>query len=294
MGYTKQGFVNNDETKPLTAEQLIAMEDGIIANERYNNLKSRKISFLGDSITTFKGWIPSQYRTWYDGTKGGIDTVDKTWWKQLIDTLGLELVVNASASGSFISKTDPLDADATPACNMKRINELSKNGIIPDIIVVNIGTNDFTLGLPVGDWNGGALPDPEQVSYAKFKESYALMIANIMKTYKTSEIYCCTILQAATHASFDKVEPNVFPTEITSTDGSTVTMYDYNKAIREVADILGANVIDFARCGMHYFNATELYYVDGLHPNSEGAKLMAKRSIADILSNSRFNYPENS
>lgn len=30
MAYVKQGFVNNDETKPLTAEQLILMEDGII------------------------------------------------------------------------------------------------------------------------------------------------------------------------------------------------------------------------------------------------------------------------
>lgn len=34
MSYSKQGFVNNDKNKPLTAEQLIAIEDGIIANEK--------------------------------------------------------------------------------------------------------------------------------------------------------------------------------------------------------------------------------------------------------------------
>lgn len=34
MAYTKQGFVDFDKTKPLKAEQLIAMEDGIIANEK--------------------------------------------------------------------------------------------------------------------------------------------------------------------------------------------------------------------------------------------------------------------
>ena len=50
MGYMKQGFVNNDETKPLRAEQLIAMEDAIIANENELTNKQPKGNYLTEHL----------------------------------------------------------------------------------------------------------------------------------------------------------------------------------------------------------------------------------------------------
>ena len=63
MSYEHQGFVNNDKTKPLTAEQLIAMEDAIIENgKKQDALKSgvniktlNGISLLGSGDISIEG-----------------------------------------------------------------------------------------------------------------------------------------------------------------------------------------------------------------------------------------------
>ena len=57
MAYIKQGFVDNDVTKPLKAEQLIAMEDAILENEKNINLLSGsggEVSISGDDFVD--GW----------------------------------------------------------------------------------------------------------------------------------------------------------------------------------------------------------------------------------------------
>lgn len=54
MAYTKQGFVNNDKSKPLTAEQLIKMEEAIISNE--SNLGKKQATLVsGGNIKTING-----------------------------------------------------------------------------------------------------------------------------------------------------------------------------------------------------------------------------------------------
>ena len=61
-----------------------------------------KVSILGDSISTYIGYNPRGYAVYYKDDKAydnEINSVNDTWWKQVIDGLGGELCVNNSYSG---------------------------------------------------------------------------------------------------------------------------------------------------------------------------------------------------
>ncbi len=58
-----------------------------------------KLSILGDSISTFKGWIPEGNLVFYP-ENGTVKDVAQTWWKIVLDELGLTLCANGSSSGS--------------------------------------------------------------------------------------------------------------------------------------------------------------------------------------------------
>ena len=83
------------------------LEDGLIIMK--NNLM-----IFGDSYSTFEGFIPENYDTYYINN-GNSDTdvtnVCETWWHQVITHLNLKLVLNNSWSGSTIGHTgyDNLD-----------------------------------------------------------------------------------------------------------------------------------------------------------------------------------------
>ena len=61
--------------------------------------KGMKLSILGDSISTFDGWIPEGNSAFYP-QNGTVKEVSQTWWKLVLDELGLELYTNGSSSGS--------------------------------------------------------------------------------------------------------------------------------------------------------------------------------------------------
>lgn len=53
---------------------------------------------------------------------------------------------------------------------------------------------------------------------------------------------------------------------------------------------MGAHIIDLHGCGLNYFNCSSLC-MDNIHPNINGAKLLAKKAVADIYANSRYSHP---
>ena len=101
MSYIKQGF---SDGLVLTADHLNRMEDGILAVNPFKGFEGKCVSLLADSITTVAEadgtrWIPNGYKCWYGpGTAAnqeggnthaasGINEVDKTWWKQVLNTM---------------------------------------------------------------------------------------------------------------------------------------------------------------------------------------------------------------
>ena len=65
----------------------------------------RRFSILGDSISTFEGCNPTGFRVFYEGERcaaTGVREARDTWWAQVVDALGGELLANGSFSGSMV------------------------------------------------------------------------------------------------------------------------------------------------------------------------------------------------
>ncbi|MBO7091223.1 MAG: hypothetical protein J6W23_05510, partial [Victivallales bacterium] len=66
-----------------------------------------RVSILGDSYSTFKGWIPEGNAIYYPQTKGNNDVknAEECWWHLVTAAIGGELEKNESWSGSTICYT---------------------------------------------------------------------------------------------------------------------------------------------------------------------------------------------
>ena len=293
-------FTKNDGT-PWNAWTKIASVKDI----NTSILAGKKISFYGDSITTYTGYIPSGNVTWYTGSNCGVSSVNDCWWKKLIDALGLTLVVNNSWSGRFVcSHADTWTGRTTNAgYKQANIDQLASNGTSPDIIVVFMGINDFNNEAPLGNYDGSATNldiavsgSTLNVDYSTptlptdpstFTTGYAIMLDRIMTTYPLAQVYCCTMVND------DHNPPSVFP----EVNGNGVALSTWNEAIRKLARAFGAKIIDFDQCGITHYNM-ETYIGDygdydegdGVHPNAAGHSLMANQAIHDMDTTVKTRY----
>lgn len=122
----------------------------------------KNIIIFGDSYSTFEGYIPNDYPTYYS-PKGREDgpavtklDVDSTWWKQLIDLCGVNMLLNNSWSGSTIGYTGYNNADCSKSSSfIYRYNKLKSENFfekhIVDTVFVFGGTNDSWAGAPLGE-----------------------------------------------------------------------------------------------------------------------------------------------
>ena len=114
-----------------------------------------KVSILGDSYSTFEGYVVEGNELWYGSSPQwdrGNDVVRvwDTWWHQLIDDNGLQLEVNDSWSGSTVCTTsyNGVHRPDNAFISKMRIDRLGN----PDVILVFGGTNDMWAGSPLGDY----------------------------------------------------------------------------------------------------------------------------------------------
>ena len=144
---------------------------------------SCKISILGDSISTYVGYNPYGYPVYYREDKlydNEIESVDDTWWKQVIVGLGGELCINNSYSGSCVS-----GISESSACSKERCSNLHDESN-PDIILIYMGTNDRGFEVEIG------MDAP--IDKLKFYGAYRTMLRQIKNNYPSSKIVCATLL----------------------------------------------------------------------------------------------------
>lgn len=141
-----------------------------------------KVSILGDSYSTFEGWIPDGYDKWYGPNRGNdVKKVEDTWWHQLIEDNGLELEINNSWSGATICNTGYNGEDYTIKSFLTRSENLGEN---PDLIFVFGGTNDDWAGVPLGTADG--------TDMFTFRPAVKAMLKNIKNKYP--DALCMTII----------------------------------------------------------------------------------------------------
>ena len=213
-----------------------------------------KVSILGDSISTYIGYNPRGYAVYYKEDKAydnEINSVDDTWWKQVIDGLGGELCVNNSYSGSLVT-----GAFAPSACSAERCASLHDE-TVPDIILIYMGTNDRGFEMNLGENR----PNDTMGFYG----AYRAMLRQIKNNYPTAKIVCGTLLMGRLQAGQNLAYDRFMKEDMR-----------YNGVIRLAVKEEGCLLADIALADERYET------LDYCHPTKSGHKDMAKLWLAEL------------
>lgn len=204
-GYTFVGW------KGLNGESIYNINQDTTYEAKYvlgdASYLGKTVSVLGDSITTYAGYIPEGFAHFYPYPTADLGDVNQTWWMQIINHYGMKLLVNNSWSGSAVS-----GSEKSAAQNKDRLKHLLIGDVTPDVIIIFMGANDA--------------PSP-YISLSQFDSAYGIMIANIKDIAPEAEIIVCTL-------------PNI---ELYSAQNQV----DYNNVIKKHANDNGFKIIDFTQ-----------------------------------------------
>ena len=120
--------------------------------EDNDSLSLGNVMILGDSHSTFAGYIPEDYISWYkpETDTNNVTRVEDTWWHLLVNnTANSNLVLNASYSGSTISYTGYDEQYASQISFLSRLDNIINSNEI-DLSSVNTfiiygGINDIAV-----------------------------------------------------------------------------------------------------------------------------------------------------
>lgn len=224
------------------------------------SLKGKTVSILGDSISTYQGYIPEKYACFYPDKDNDVQSVTQTWWMQMLYHTGMRLLTNGSYSASTVCGSSHTE-DSSAGCSNRRLLELrGADGSVPDVILVYMGANDFFRSVELGEYAGVPVHRADRYVW-NFTEGYELMLQKLQALYPSSRIYCMTLIEANS-GDHPRINEN----------GNMIA--DFNRRIRETAAAHGVPVIDVHNCGMEVYELNR-YTSDGTHPNREGAAKMA-------------------
>ena len=213
-----------------------------------NEFKGKRVSILGDSISTYQGYIPSGNATKYP--TGDVDNVNKTWWYKLIQDTGMVLGINNSYSGSTVG------GNSHQMASLSRIQSLDDNGT-PDVILFYGGTNDM-LGT-IGEFDSTATYtlDLTTTSWSDFATAYKDAIMRLQYYYPNALIIAIMPIWVKTTYTPAKVDSGI-------------------EVIKEICDYFGVNWIDLRTSGFTTQNLDNLF-TDQVHPNARGMGYIENR-----------------
>ena len=226
-----------------------------------------------------------------------------TWWEVAMKTLGFNPIPvcwsgssvtsheeNDYEDGGYIYKTAHAWHPAQiRKCGIRTPGSMERTA--PDMVIIYRGTNDFShspytrltdyletnpISIPATD----AYDDGGTTRYG-YLEGLAITIDRLRQAYPEAMIVLCTF--------------NYFHRNSTNYPGfpsrnGVNTIYQYNDAIRRMADFFGCGLIEFDKDGITYANAASgAYYNEGTsetanhtHPNEKGQKVLGNRALIDL------------
>lgn len=237
-------------------------------------LAGKKVSILGDSISTFTGYIPADYSTFYP-ENGGITNVGDTWWMRVINESQAVYCADASYSGSETCGLSTEQTDGRPGVGYRRLKDLtSSDGTKPDVVFVYMGANDLLCSRPIGDNDGTRAVKEGYID--NFSDAYSLMLDKIKVLYPNVKIYCITFHEICRWD--DAGKGCAFKSNI------GLVSSEYDDRIKIIAKNKGIPVLDvYDGCGIDPDTARQLT-LDGTHPNAQGAAQIANCILRDISS----------
>lgn len=223
-----------------------------------NDSTHYSFSLLGNSISTYKGYIPSSFKCYSKYVPGSF-RVEDTWWMRFKNLSGFELYSNASWSGSTVVNDGASNKDSYFSSD-KRLKELGSKGN-PSFIIVLGGTNDWGKNKELGDY-----PLNDNCNMSTFRGAYSYLIKRLCELYPCSRIICCSILPRNGY-------------DIPNKKGWFIS--DGNLSIETISSQYGCTYVDLGRCGLQ--EDFGKYTIDGLHPNESGMELIANEIYYKIM-----------
>lgn len=144
------------------------------------------LAVLGDSYSTFAGFIPKGNACWYnspaDHKRTDVTKVEQTWWWQVANEGGYKLGAIESYSGATVCNTGYRDEDYSDRSFVTRCTNLGN----PDIILICGATNDSWANAPIGDYKYAYW---KRVDLYFFRPAMAKMLNDIKLHYPNVEVY---------------------------------------------------------------------------------------------------------
>lgn len=229
-------------------------------------LANRRLSVIGDSISTFTGYTnPNAPTAYYPNTRAALRVVDQMYWKALAERNGMTIDTIDSYGGSTVGTNWNGDVNYTPFTDESRLSRLGD----PDFIIVEGGINDFG-GNPLGNY-------PTDNAYSnmyEFRTSYAYLLHQLKTRYPYARIVCMSMLTPKTYNNTQFPEKQTEVKQALSSDNTPHYLYEFNDTIKELC----------ARYGCIYCNIYDIvnYYVAttselGPHPFASGHYFIANR-----------------
>ena len=178
-----------------------------------NPLTGKWVSILGDSLSTFEGWsydtqgVNDHYGPNSVGTtrdNNDVVKVDQTWWYKLLTSCGAKLCVNNAIGSSRVTAREGIVTDAIARVNRNELirqvgktyinldgtREVATEEVIPDVVIIFMGTNDYInkvpLGRPEGGINGSNFDKLEEGTFA---QGYFKMLTDINSKLNKADVY---------------------------------------------------------------------------------------------------------
>ena len=266
---------------------LIGMMPGLTVNAfaveqpTANELAGKTISILGASMSTYTGISnnPDYNSTIGNNavyyTEGKLSVYkNDTWWMQAANDLDLRLLVNNSWSGSSLL----YERNGTVGAYVDRCIQLHNNeGETPDIIAIQMGTNDFqyykdTLGTADIDYDA-LITENEDGSYTYAApttslEAAAIVLHKISIRYPGAEVYYLNISQRI--------------------DGTDELIRSFNAELKQVVEHFGAHIVDIYGSAITMADF-DTYIGDGrVHPNRLGMDAYTEAFKRALLANTAY------
>lgn len=144
------------------------------------------LAVLGDSYSTFAGFILEGNACWYnspaDHKRTDVTKVEQTWWWQVANEGGYKLGAIESYSGATVCNTGYRDEDYSDRSFVTRCTNLGN----PDIILICGATNDSWANAPIGDYK---YANWKRVDLYFFRPAMAKMLNDIKLHYPNVEVY---------------------------------------------------------------------------------------------------------
>ena len=276
-------------TGEMFTDALAFLEAHQAEKQAAEPLAGKTISILGASISTYGGTsngaaadttnstIRSNAQYYPHATVNDVTLAD-TWWMQAANDLGLRLLVNNSWSGSSLLHT----RNGTVGAYVDRCVQLHDDtgdnaGEVPDIIGIQMGTNDFqyykdTLGTADIDYAALITENGDGTyTYAApvtSLEAAAIVLHKISVRYPNAEVYYLNISQRV--------------------DGTDELIQSFNAELKQVVEHFGAHIVDIYGSAIT-MEAFDTYIGDGrVHPNKLGMDVYTEAFKRALLENTAY------